>query len=124
MKTVRIFNINNGAVLADQAVTADKFLARLKGLIGKRSMDNREALVITPCTMVHCFGMKINIDVLFVNKGGQIIKIIAPMHPGQISPCIRKARYVVELPAGQAAHTGTKEGDYIRIDADSADHGD
>jgi uncharacterized membrane protein (UPF0127 family) len=115
VKTVQITNIENDAVLASKARIADNFFTRLKGLIGKKTMSDGEALIISPCSMVHCVGMKMKIDVLFVTDSGKIIKIIAAMYPGQISPYVRKARYVVELPAGQAAQTETKEGDRIKL---------
>lgn len=124
MKKAQIINIDNGTILAGSASIADHFFTRLKGLIGKKTMPKGEALIISPCSMVHCIGMKMNIDVLFVTNTGKIIKIISPMRPGQISPYIRNACYVVELPASQAAQTGTKEGDWIRIDADCADQVD
>lgn len=115
MKSVEIINEGNGAVISDRTLIADNFLTRLKGLLGKREMQAGEGLVIYPCSMVHCLGMKIWIDVLFISADNKIVHIIENMKPGQISPWIKNARYVIELPAGQVARTNTQAGDEIEI---------
>lgn len=113
MKRAQIINIDTGHVIAESANIADNFFTRLKGLMGRKTMRSGEALVIYPCSMVHCLGMKISIDVLFVTDEGKILKIIDTMKPGQLSPFVKGARYVIELAAGEAARTATKPGDCI-----------
>lgn len=115
MKTARIINIDTGTLIARQAVIADTFWARLKGLLGKKEMLAGEALIISPCNMVHCLGMKINIDVIFLTGKGEVVKIIENMRPGQISPYIRKADYVIELRAREAERCGTRVGHRINL---------
>jgi uncharacterized membrane protein (UPF0127 family) len=115
MKTVKIVNEDNREILARDAVVADNFLLRLKGLLGRKEFLLGEGLLIKPCTMVHCLGMKINIDVVFISKAQEIIHIIEKMSPGRISPWIKNAKDVLELPEGQVGRTGTVVGQKIRI---------
>jgi uncharacterized membrane protein (UPF0127 family) len=115
MKTVRIVNADTKAMLARDALVADSFLLRLKGLLGRDEFLFGEGLLIKPCSMVHCLGMKINIDVLFISKNNEIIHIIEKMSPGRISPWIKQALEVLELPEGQVARTGTRLGQKIKI---------
>lgn len=115
MKTAHIVNMDNGAVLASKAGVADNFFTRLKGLMGRKVLPEGEALIIYPCSMIHCLGMRINIDAVFVSRAGKVLKIISSMKPGQFSPYVRGARYVIELPDGQADKTGTKPGHCITL---------
>lgn len=115
MKNLTITNINNGKMLADQIKQADNFFTRLKGLLGVKKLNPGQGIIIVPCNMVHTLGMKISIDVLFVDRTGEIIHIIEAMPPNRFSPHVKKARYVVELSAGQAKKAGLVNGDKISI---------
>lgn len=115
MRTIRIVNANTQKMLAREAIVADSFFLRLKGLLGRDEFLLGEGLLIKPCSMVHCLGMKINIDVLFISQSNEIIHIIERMTPGRISPWVRHASVVLELPEGQVARTDTKVGQKIKI---------
>jgi len=115
MQKVMIENSSTGSILANEGGLADNYLSRLKGLIGKKDMAEGEGLIINPCMMVHSIGMKINIDVLFISKNNEIVHIVENMTPNRISPYIKAAQYVIELPAGQVLRTGTTVGDKINI---------
>lgn len=110
MQKYVILNTSNGQLLAEKAVLANKFYSRLKGLLGKKLMPEGEGLIIYPCTMVHSIGMKINIDVLFMSAKNEIVYIIEGMTPNHVSPHVKNASYVLELPAGQVARTCTAVG--------------
>lgn len=114
MKKVIINNTSNGRLLAEGSI-ANSFLSRLKGLIGKKTMSEGEGLIINPCTMVHSIGMKINIDVLFISETNEIVYIIEKMPPNRISPYVKFARYVIELPAGSIQKTSTIVGHVISL---------
>lgn len=112
---VTIKNLDNGCTLARSGVWAGSFLKRLRGLIGKKEMLLGEAMVLYPCNAVHCFGMRFVIDVIFLDRSGQVIQLIENMKPGSISPIIKKAHFVVELPAGQISRTQTMLGHTLKI---------
>jgi len=115
MQKVIINNTSTGKLLAAGGSIANSFFSRLKGLIGKKIMAQGEGLVIHPCAMVHSIGMKICIDVLFVSISNEIVHIIEKMPPNRISPYIKTAHYVIELPAGQILTTNTNVGHSISI---------
>jgi len=116
MRHVQISNFDNGQTLAVKCNVADKFFSRLKGLLGKTFMPVGEGLLIKPCNMVHSLGMKIVIDVLFLSSDDEILFIFEGMTPGKVSPMIKSASYVVELPNGLVKMTGTEVGNRIRLD--------
>lgn len=116
-ETLSIINKETGLVLAQEARLAHTFWRRLRGLLGEKKLERgREGLVLTPCSAVHTFGMLFPLDLLFVSGAGEVLQAIPSFPQGRFSPCVRGARYVVELPAGMIAATGTKEGQRLHMD--------
>lgn len=115
MKKIMVMNIDNGNILVEKGRLASNFFTRCKGLLGKREMFPGEGLVLYPCNMVHSIGMQMLIDVLFVSGDNQVIYMIEEMAPNRISAMVNNARYVVELPAGQACRTNTAIGQKISV---------
>lgn len=68
-----------------------KFL-NLRGLYFRK--QNYQA-VLYPCKSVHTLMFKKNIDVAFVDKNFQVIKIVKDMPPWHVSVC-RKSYFVIE----------------------------
>lgn len=102
-------------VIANEVDIADTFLARLKGLLGKSEFKEGMGLIIKPCNSVHSFGMNFNIDVLFLDKNNRIVKIIKNMSPNEISPIVKGAKCVLELPAGVVEKNGVQENHFLEL---------
>jgi Uncharacterized conserved protein len=111
---MQIINLTTGKTLATDARMADTFFSRLKGLLGTSGLAAGEGLVIKPCNSIHTFGMSYPIDVLFADAAGRVARTAAGLSPQRMMLC-RGSRYVVELPPGTLAHTGTVAGDYLRL---------
>lgn len=99
MKYVRVVNTKNDVVLADKVMIADTFKLRLKGLLGKKSLEAGEGLLLYPCSSIHCFGMKFPIDAIFLDKDKKVLALFPFLEPGQTAKATR-AKYVLELVAG------------------------
>lgn len=110
MKKLQIWNQDTETEIAHTCWIADQFFTRLKGLLGKKQMPAGEGLLIKPCSSVHTFGMKMSIDVVFLSKENEVLYIMEKMPPGKISPVVKKASAVLELPAGQLEHTQILKG--------------
>ena len=115
-----MLNQNKGTLLADRAGIANTSAKRRTGLLKHASLERGDGLWIAPCEGVHTFGMKFPIDVLFLNKKKQVLKIRPDMVKGRISFSLR-AHSVLELPAGMAAETGTTAGDQLEFQKYEAD---
>ena len=115
-----MLNQNKGTLLADRAGIANTSAKRRTGLLKHASLERGDGLWIAPCEGVHTFGMKFPIDVLFLNKKKQVLKIRPDMGKGRISFNLR-AHSVLELPAGMAAETGTTAGDQLEFQKYEAD---
>ena len=63
--------------------------------------------------------MAFAIDVLHVKREspteGEVTRVLHSIAPNRIGPWVRRSDYVIELPAGTAARTGTAEGDHIAL---------
>ena len=68
-----------------------------------------------PCEGVHTWFMKFAIDVVFLNKKRQVIKMRKNMGKWRIAMSLR-AHSVLELPAGTLERTGTAKGDQLLLE--------
>lgn len=107
-------NVNIG----DRIASADKFWSRFRGLLGRSGLDEGEGLLISPCWSIHCFGMKFSIDAIFLDKDYRVVAIHPDMKPGAMASN-RKARYVLEIKAGEAARHNLQIGEQLRIEPSS-----
>jgi uncharacterized membrane protein (UPF0127 family) len=113
---LRVLNKTKHCIIASQAVLADTFFSRLKGLLGKNQLKEQEALIITQCNSIHMFFMKFAIDVIFVDKENHIVGLINEIKPFQLSPIFFKSCYAIEFAAGVIKNTNTQLGDLIELD--------
>jgi uncharacterized protein len=80
---------------------AHTWRARLLGLALLAQLDPDEALVIPHCTSVHTFGMRFELDVVFVDRCWEPIYIEYGVGPHRVLRS-RFARSVIEVAAGEA----------------------
>jgi len=111
----RVRNVTKGISLAERAEVADTSARRRTGLLRHDSLPPGSGLWIVPTEGVHTIGMKFAIDVLFLNRRRQIVKIRPNMGGWKLALSLR-AHSVVELPAGTAAETGTAVGDQLELE--------
>jgi uncharacterized membrane protein (UPF0127 family) len=100
-------------VLANRVERATTVLLRLRGLLGRDRLAEGSALVIEPCTSIHTFFMRFAIDVVFLDRGGRVIRAIGSLRPWRMTRIYPSAAQVVELPAGTLARAGVREGDAL-----------
>jgi uncharacterized membrane protein (UPF0127 family) len=88
---------------------------RLRGLIGRPPLKPGEGLLIRPSNSVHCFFMSYPIDVIYVDGRDRVLRIDAAMKPWRIGRPEFGAKYVIELPAGEAARRDVRPGDVLEV---------
>jgi uncharacterized protein len=94
---------------------ADSSFKRLKGLMFRKGKLVDEGLWIIPCNSIHMCFMNFEIDAVFLNREGQIVKMIEKLKPWQFVKPIKNAYSVVELPAGEVSKLGLKKGEIIML---------
>jgi uncharacterized membrane protein (UPF0127 family) len=106
----------HGAVLADRVRPAHTHWTRLRGLLGTRTLAPGEGLWIKPSNQVHMLGMRYAIDVVFLDDAGRVLRVVHELQPNRISPKVKGATSVLELPAGTAARLGVEPGATVVIE--------
>ena len=109
-------NERTGVVIASQLLPALDSETRRTGLLKHASLPDGTAMLIAPTNAIHTFFMKFPIDVAFVRKSGQIVKIRPAMAAWRISAAWG-GYAVVEMAAGSFEKAGTLPGDTLVIDS-------
>ena len=94
--------------------TASSFVERLKGLLGHRVLPASEALLIERCGSVHTIGMRFAIDVVFLNRQHQVLKVVGGLQPQRLAMCVG-ATSVLELASGVCNGLGLIKGAQLRF---------
>ena len=115
MAKLRVRNLSRSTLLGDRIDIADTSPKRRTGLLKHTKLDPGEGLWIAPCEAVHTIGMKIPIDVLFLDKKRRVLKIKHEMPRARMAVCLR-AHSVLELLSGMAAAMQTAVGDQLEFE--------
>ncbi len=91
---------------------AQRFWARLVGLLGRRALAPDEALLLSPCNNIHTFFMRFPIDVVFLDKQGAVLAIVPALRPWRVAAA-RRAHACLELAGGGARRFGLEVGQCI-----------
>ncbi len=113
MKKIMVLKNNN--IITENAETADTFFSRFRGLMFRKSIADDYALHIKPCNQIHMLNMRFAIDVVYLSKSNEVIKIDVNVQPGKICKSVRNARSVLELKSYSAEKLGIHKGDIIKI---------
>jgi uncharacterized protein len=120
MSVVTVRSLKNQTVIADKCVVADRFLSRLKGLLGSPGLGPGEGLLLRPCNDVHMWFMTFPIDIVFLRHEAadrwRVCSVRENVRPWRPLPLRDgRARETLELPAGTVARTGLRPGDEVCI---------
>jgi uncharacterized membrane protein (UPF0127 family) len=96
-------------VVCERCTVADRMLPRMKGLLGRKSLEPGEGMLIRPAPSIHTFFMRFPIDAVFLSKDGEVLKVASNVQPWRIRSC-RGAHSVLELAAGEARRRGIAAG--------------
>ncbi|MCU7830055.1 MAG: DUF192 domain-containing protein [Candidatus Thiodiazotropha sp. (ex Myrtea sp. 'scaly one' KF741663)] len=93
---------------------AKTFTQRLRGLIGRKHLADDEGLLFESGGSIHTIGMKISIDVIFLDKDGYILTVKDSVRPFRFCIAPKKTRYVLESSSGMAICHGVKSGQRLQ----------
>jgi uncharacterized membrane protein (UPF0127 family) len=75
--------------------------ARMKGLAKLDDMPETTGLHIPRCRSVHTFTMRFPLDLIWLDKAGDVVRIDPSVPPRRLKSCLR-ARSVIETRGGTA----------------------
>lgn len=103
----------HAAVATDVEVAATR-AARRRGLLGRDGVGESTALMLTPCVAVHTAFMRFPIDVIFLDRDGFAVKLVAELRPWRIAAAAG-AHSVVEMAAGSLRRQSVAVGDRLYL---------
>ena len=104
----------NGVVVCEECLVAATPFARMRGLLGRRSLPSGEGILLRPAASIHTFFMRFSIDAVFLDDELRVVAISPDLRPWR-GAAKRGARAVLELPAGECARRGLAVGDLVRF---------
>lgn len=112
--------------MCERTVLADRPLARMRGLLGRRELPAGEGLLLTPAPAIHTAFMRFEIDALFLDRDLRVVRIVERLKPWRAAHA-RRAHSVLELSAGEAVRAGVQIEDQLQLveesPADTSVHG-
>jgi uncharacterized protein len=89
----------------------------MRGLLGRPGLGPGEGMLIERTGSVHTFFMRFPIDVVFLDRQRTVVRVAANLRPWRVAAA-RRARAVVELPAGAAGALGLAAGAQLVVEGD------
>ena len=108
MKTVSLKTVE-GEVVCERCLVADSPWPRMRGLLGRRGLDSGEGLLLKPAGSVHTFFMRFPIDVVFLSREGDVLKVARALPAWRLAGA-RRAKAALELGADEAERRGISVG--------------
>ena len=103
--------VTDGRVLASAKI-ANTRASRRKGLSGQTHIEG--AFVIPNCRWVHTFGIRVPIDIAYLDADGNVIKTVQ-MSKMRLAAPVWNARTVIEAQKGAFARWGLQVGNKIEV---------
>ena len=100
MRTVSLKTVD-GEVVCEHCLVADSPWSRMRGLLGRRGIESGEGLLLRPTGSVHTFFMRFPIDVVFLSRDGEVLKVARAL-PAWRTAGARRAKAALELAADEA----------------------
>ena len=100
----------NGQAVCERCTVADRPLARMKGLLGRRELGRGEGLLLRPASSIHTWFMRFPIDAVFLDRDLLVVGVSSGLKPWRTAGR-RGARAVLELPEGECERRGIRPGE-------------
>ena len=105
-------------IFSIRVAKANTLLARIVGLLGTSEPDVNMALLIPSCNQIHTVGMAYPIDVVWLDRKGEVVKTQTNIQPNRITGKIRAAYSILELASGSIHKLNIHEGDILHVKVD------
>jgi len=114
---VCVLNRTRERFVATNVAVANSYFRRLVGLLGKTRRWARagQGLWIVPSHGVHTIGMLFPIDLIFLDREKNVVRLEEHVKPFRISIGSLRTYSVLELPAHTVFRTGTCVGDQLEF---------
>ncbi len=94
-----LLNKTKSKKLTENMSVARTFFQKAKGLLGSLSIADDYALLFEACSSVHMIGMVFAIDVVFLDKGKRVLKVVKALNPFSFAFGPKRTFYTIEAKA-------------------------
>ncbi len=116
VKAIILRNSETEAIVLTRVSLAVSAWDRMRGLLGRRTLEEGEGMFFPDCRMIHTFFMQMAIDVVFLDADGRVLDIVSNLAPWRIAFCRKPGgRHTLELAAGGAERQNIKIGDKLHL---------
>ncbi len=103
---------SDGRVVCERLSLAVNPWTRLRGLLGRSSLDPDEGMLFRPAGSIHMFFMRFAIDAVFCDRELVVLDVVHGLRPWRMASR-RGAKIVIELAEGAAE--GIRPGDRLSL---------
>lgn len=108
-------NLTREEILATHVEKASNLSARMKGLLGRPTLDSHQALWILHCNSIHTFFMKFSISAIFVNKDLIVKAVYKNIKPFRFILPVWGASSVFEFSSKALKNNVIEKGDQLDV---------
>jgi uncharacterized membrane protein (UPF0127 family) len=107
--------IHNNSTISSNILVADNPVTRIIGLMFRKAPPlDSDGLLLEPCNSIHTFFMRYALDIVFLDRKNEVVKILRNLKPWRMTLIYFKARKTLELPAGKLP-LNIREGDILEV---------
>ena len=103
---------SGGGCVVSEAWKATAAWDRMRGLLGRPALNERQGLLIERCAMVHTVGMRYALDLVFLDRQLRVKKTVHALPPLRFAGC-PGAHATLELAPGALARTPLAVGEAL-----------
>ena len=116
----QVVNGTRGNVVCDRTEVAANMLKRMRGLLGRKGLDQGAGMLFRGESSIHSAFMRFDFDAVFMDRELKVVKLAPHIGPWRAISA-RKARNVLEIAAGEIDRLGIQVGDQLVVREDLAD---
>jgi uncharacterized protein len=113
---MRLISKTTNKTLVPKLEIADNVWSRGKGLLGRSSLPEDQALLLMGCNNIHTFFMKFPIDLVFLNSKMVVTKTVKGVGPGRMVFAMLSSSHVVEFQGGFLDKNPIQPGEQLHVD--------
>ncbi len=116
MATVKaVLNRSRGdSVVCARAEVADTVWLRVRGLLGRASLEPGAGMLFLGESSIHSAFMRFRFDAVFMDRDMRVVGLSREIPPWRIRAS-RGARNILELGGGEISRTGVEVGDSLAV---------
>lgn len=115
LSLARVSRARDGAAVCERCEIPESSFGRMRGLLGRSGLESGAGMLIDAAPSVHMFFMRFPIDVVFLDRERNVVRVVHALRPWRVAGA-RRAVAALELPAGAAAAAGIEEGDQLVLE--------